>query len=157
MDPPSSISSNYKSACLENKVESKKQILVEIESDRYIISDTQPMIVSSLGAIVKSTGKIRLIHDFSRPSGGLNILTTDTCVKYPTIDNAVTMIKDGSFLAKVDLKSAYRSVPIHADSFNYTGLQWNFGENLCPTFLYDCRLPFGASRSCRVFQAITSA
>jgi hypothetical protein len=113
--------------------------------------------VSSLGAIVKPSGAIRLIHDFSRPEGGLNYLTTDTSVRYPTIDNAVTLIKEGSFLAKVDLKSAYRSVPIHPDSFNYTGLQWNFSGSASTTYLYDCRLPFGASRSCRVFQAITSA
>jgi hypothetical protein len=51
----------------------------------------------------------------------------------------------------------YRSVPIHPDSFNYTGLQWDFSDSLKTTFLYDCRLPFGASRSCRVFQAVTSA
>ena len=87
----------------------------------------------------------------------MNILTTDTSVKYPTIDNAVTLIKKGSFLAKVDLKSAYRSVPIHPDSYNYTGLQWDFTGSCTTTYLYDCRLPFGASRSCRVFQAITSA
>jgi hypothetical protein len=67
----------------------------------------------------------------------------------------LTFIKHGSYLAKVDLKSAYRSIPIHPDSFNYTGLQWCFGVNSIPVYLYDCRLPFGAS--CRIFQAITSA
>jgi hypothetical protein len=36
------------------------------------------------------------------------------------------------------------------------GLQWNFGESQT-TYLYDCRLPFGASRSCKIFQNITNS
>jgi hypothetical protein len=28
---------------------------------------------------------------------------------------------------------------------------------LTPTYLYDCRLPFGASRSCRIFQALSDS
>ena len=60
-------------------------------------------------------------------------------------------------MAKIDLASAYRSVPIHQDCYNYTGLHWFFGEDRLPTYFYDCRLPFGASRSCRIFQSITNS
>jgi hypothetical protein len=67
------------------------------------------------------------------------------------------MIKVGSFLAKIDLQSAYRHVPVHPDCFDMTGLQWTFKGDAGPTFLYDCRLPFGASSSCRIFQALSNA
>ena len=155
--PPSTLSRNYKSATLINKCASEKQILTEIELDRYIVSETIPHVVSSIGAIPKSDGSVRLIHDLSRPHGGVNILTDDTSVRFPTLEDAIKMIKPGSFLAKVDLKSAYRHVPIHQECFTYMGLQWNFGSDSEVTYLYDCRLPFGASRSCRVFQSITTS
>ena len=108
--------------------------------DRYIISESKPHMVSSLGSIKKSNGSIRIIHDLSRPNGGLNIHTTDTSVVYATVDEAVKQIKPGSFLAKIDIKSAYRSVPIHPECFAFTGLSWFFAESKVPTYLYDCRL-----------------
>ena len=98
-----------------------------------------------------------MIHDLSRPLGGINSLTTDTAVSYPTIDDATKMIKHGSFVAKIDLRSAYRVVPIHPDCYALTGLSWKFSEDSEDTYLYDCRLPFGGSRSCRIFQALSSA
>jgi hypothetical protein len=130
---------------------------MEIDLDRYIVMDHKPHMVSSLGAILKSSGAVRIIHDLSRPEGGLNCLTTDTSVTYSTVDEAVKFIKPGSFLAKIDIKSAYRAVPIHPECYCFTGLQWHFQGDSETTYLYDCRLPFGASRSCRIFQALTNS
>jgi hypothetical protein len=111
--------------------------------------------VSSLGAITKSDGSVRLIHDLSRPKGGINSLTTDTAVSYPTLDDGTRMIESGRYVAKIDLSSAYRVVPIHPDCYALTGLSWKFQNDDKITFLYDCRLPFGGSRSCRIFQALS--
>ena len=51
------------------------QIVEESEEGRYNVSSEKPQIVSALGAIPKSSGGVRLIHDCSRPSasryGGL--------------------------------------------------------------------------------------
>ena len=94
----------------------------------------------SLGAIPKSIG-VRLIHDLSRPAGGINVLTTDTSVRYCTIEDATNCIVAGSYIGKIDLKSAYRYVPIHADSYALTGLSWNFQSDLQFSYMYDCRLP----------------
>jgi hypothetical protein len=90
--PVSSACVNYKSALCENKLLSEEQIMVEINKDRYILCETKPHIISSLGAIIKPNGSVRLIHDFSRPDGGLNGVTTDTSVVYPTINDAVKLI-----------------------------------------------------------------
>jgi hypothetical protein len=60
-------------------------------------------------------------------------------------------------MAKVDLKSAYRHVPIHPECYTNMGLRWVFGNDLSPTYMYDCRLPFGASRSCKIFQSVTES
>jgi hypothetical protein len=148
---------NYRSATVASREESELQIKAEIELGRYIVTPVAPYVVSSLGAIPKVNKKVRLIHDLSRPEGGVNVHTTDTSVVYSTIDDAVRFIKPGSYIAKVDLKSAYRSVPIHSSCYAYMGLSWRFGTDTESTYFYDCRLPFGASRSCKVFQAISNS
>ena len=63
---------NYRSATLVSKAQSEKQILVEIDKGRYVITNKPPRVVSAIGAIPKINDKVRLIHDLSRPQGGIN-------------------------------------------------------------------------------------
>ena len=67
------------------------------------------------------------------------------------------LITPGAFLAKIDLASAYRSVPIHPSNYNATGLQWKFKGHLETTYLYDSRLPFGAAASPYIFNELSQA
>jgi hypothetical protein len=155
--PAPSNTTNYKSASVTNKDAAEKQIYEEIRYGRYIIADRPPPIISSLGAIPKKNGDVRLIHDLSRPGGGVNQHASDTSVSYPTVEGATKTMNKGCYLAKIDLASAYRSIPLHPSSFQLTGLKWRFGNNSKNTFLFDSRLPFGAARSCRIFQALTDS
>jgi hypothetical protein len=140
--PVSCSCDNYKSATVAGRVLAEKQIEVELAKGRYVISESKPPIVSALGAIPKSATKIRLIHDLSRPVGGVNQHSTDNSVKFPTIDDATRYMNSSSYLAKIDLSEAYRSIPIHPSSYRLTGLQWQFNGDLDPTyfFMLDCRL-----------------
>ena len=62
---------------------------------------------------------------------------------------------EGCFFAKVDLRSAYRSVGLSKLSQEVTGLSWEInGETV---FLKDTRLPFGARRSVGIFHRLTQA
>lgn len=83
----------------------------------YVKSETKPRIISALGAIPKSQTKIRLIHDASQPKHiSLNdhiLAKSDCSCSYMDIREAIKHISPGCFLAKVDLSSAYRSVPIY--------------------------------------------
>jgi hypothetical protein len=158
LDIVSSVRSNYNSTFLPDAIESvEKQIRLEMELGRYIVCDNLPYIVSSLGAIPKTDKRVRLIHDLSQPFGGPNKFAEDTSVCYATIDDAVRLIVPGSYLGKLDLSSAYRSVPIHPDCFCLTGLQWTFVGDQLPTYFYDARLPFGASKACAIFQGLSDA
>ncbi|VDI13266.1 Hypothetical predicted protein [Mytilus galloprovincialis] len=108
-----------------SKVEN--QIKKEIELGNYIVTKSIPTIVSSLGAVPKPNGDIRLIHDASQPIGiSLNSYTSDTNCAYMDMRHALKLIKPNSFLAKIDLKSAYRSVCCHVSDHNLTGLKWTF-------------------------------
>ena len=47
-------------------------------------------------------------------------------------------------MAKMDLKSAYRSVHLHPSQYASTGFKWKFKNNDHITHLYDIALPFGS-------------
>ncbi|KAI8486060.1 amiloride-sensitive sodium channel [Branchiostoma belcheri] len=93
---------NYKSApdpTTREKVE--MQLRNELAKGNYERCREKPTIVSALGAIPKADSA-------------------------DSIDDAVSMLADGSYMAKIDLKSAYRSVPIHPSKYSATGLKWRF-------------------------------
>lgn len=150
---------NYQSALSEenfSKVEA--QIVCEMENGRYRVVRAKPRIVSALGALSKSDGGVRLIHDASRPEGAsLNDMWDKEKFCYQTIENAVRLISPGCYLAKLDLASAYRSVGIHHSNFPYTGLKWTFSGDAAPTYMVDTALPFGSRRSPYVFHQLGQA
>ena len=54
-------------------------------------------------------------------------------------------------MGKTDIDSAFRLIPIHPN--NHSLLGFKFGSE----FYYDSCLPFGASSSCSIFEAFSSA
>ena len=137
----------------------ERQIVEELELGNYCITKTRPQVVSSLGAITKSNGSIRLIHDLSRPSGGVNQFIDSSSSSYKTVDGATQMMKPSCYLSKLDLRAAYRSVPIHPDNYKFTGLSWAFQTHSKSKRVYmvDTKLPFGCKKSCQIFQALSNA
>ena len=117
---------NYRSCNDLNAMLAEKQIQKEVDLGRYILCPNAPLVVSSLGAIPKNEEAVRMIHDLSRPNGGVNSFSVDSAVRYSTLDDAILFIKPNSFLAKIDLSEAYRHVPIHPYCFEFTGLSWQF-------------------------------
>ena len=103
---------NYKSAtnpAIRPLVE--KTIRDEIQQGNYVISATKPTVVSALGAIPKpNSTEVRLIHDCSRPHGhAVNDFISTRSFKFQTLDDAIKLLKPNYFMAKIDLKHAYRS------------------------------------------------
>ena len=54
-------------------------------------------------------------------------------------------------MAKTDIKSAFRIIPVHPDDHPLLGMKW---ENL---YYYDRCLPMGCSSSCSIFEAFSTA
>lgn len=151
---------NYRSATdptVKDKVE--KQIVTEMQQGNYIATTTKPTIVSALGAIPKKDSTdVRLIHDCSRPvSSSLNSHADCEHYSYDTVDKVKANIKPGAYMAKIDLKSAYRHVPIHPSNYAATGLKWKFTGVATFTYLIDTKLPFGAKRSPEIFHRLTQS
>ena len=150
---------NHLSSVVTYKNSVENQIHDELKEGNYIRTSKKPIVVSALSAIPKSNGKeIRLIHDFSKPDNlGVNNYATKDPFFFQSIQDVLEMIKPGWFLAKVDLKSAYRSVGIHPSNFKFTGLKWTFEGDVHPTYMFDGRLPFGARKSPSIFSRLTQA
>ena len=97
-------------------------------------------------------GEYRLNFDLSYPRGAsinAGILREDSSVSYTRFDEVIHMIRaegNGSFPFKVNIKSAFRLLPIHTQDFALLGMEFQ-GK-----FFVDKCLPFGLSVSCALFE-----
>ena len=75
-------------------------------------------------------------------------------MRYATIDDAIRLIKSlgkGCFLAKTDIKSAFRIIPVSPNDFPLLGMEWQ-GK-----FYFDKCLLMGCSLSCNIFETFSTA
>ena len=125
----------------------------------YPVPSSTAVHISPFGAIPKKhrPNKWRLIVDLSSPAGHSvnDAIVEDMCsVTYASLDQAVKMtqaLDKGCLLAKLDLKEAYRAVPVHPSDQRLIAVQWN-GE----TYI-DRALPFGLRSAPKLFSALTDA
>ena len=98
-----------------------------------------------------------MIHHLSYPKGSSvndGIDSEHTRVCYATVDHAIKFIKlagPGCFLAKTDIKNAFRIIPISPDDYNLLGMQWR------GLYYYDRFMPMGCSSSCLTFETFSTA
>ena len=137
----------------------EKDLRLQLALNHYVCASEPPLVISPIGAIPKEGGDdVRIIHDGSRPVGdAMNDYSVLHSVHYQTLEDAYSLAKPNYYLAKVDLKSAYRSVAIHPLDYCLTGLKWHFDSDTDPTFLFDTRLPFGASQAPSIFHRLTQS
>ena len=114
--------------------------------------------VSPLGIVPKKTpGDFRMIHHLSYPKGkSVNdgISREHTSVHYANIDKAIRRIKHsgvGSYLAKTDVKSAFRILPVNPQDYHLLGLKWK------NQYYYDKCMPMGCASSCKTFESFSTA
>ncbi len=137
----------------------EKRLREEIEDGNYkICSESQVTLISPLSVVPKPDGDIRLIHDLSFPkNNSLNDFASKEPCIYEDINAALQIVSPNCWMAKCDLKWAYRSVPIHKDHQQLTGLQWTFKGEKEPTTLIDTSFCFGARKSPAHFNRITQS
>lgn len=142
-----------------NKHKVEALLLSEINNGRYVTVCNKPNICSPLAAIEKTDGSLRLIHDASRPAHlALNDYSdVNVTVKYQSVRNAIELLAPGSFMCKIDLKSAYRSVGIKPSQYHMSGLKWQFTGDQEFTYIVDTRLMMGASKAPSIFHRLSQA
>ena len=87
---------------------------------------------SNIGIIPKKTpNEFRLIHHLSYPKGSsVNDFIPDesSSVRYATINDAILILKTlgkGCFMAKTDIKSAFRIIPVHPLEYPLLCIKWD--------------------------------
>ena len=123
------------------------------------LSNGQTIQVSCIGLIPKghNTGKWRLITDLSFPEGSSvnDGITPERCsLEYITVDKVAASamaMGEGTLLAKIDVKSAYRLVPIHPADRQLLGISWH------GSLFVDTKLPFGLRSAPKIFNALADA
>ena len=141
-----------------------EKINVEVAAGRVAGPfDTPPfndMIISPLGLVPKKFDnpytpqikRFRLIHHLSYPEGeSINDFIDPhlTSVQYTNFDEAVNMVQRlgrNCKLFKIDIKNAFRLIPIRPQDFELLGFKHK------DKYFLDKALPFGASISCKTWE-----
>ena len=157
-----SFEANNLSSCSDHPDAVDKKLAKELDAQRLAGPFATPPLpnfrISPLGVVPKKTpGEFRLIHHLSFPKGtSVNdgISSQNTTVSYATITDAIQLIKQagrGCYLAKTDIRNAFRLIPIRPDDYDLLGIKWK------GVYYYDRCMPMGCSSSCRTFEAFSTA
>ena len=129
-------------------------LLNELEKGRiagpYSISPLPSLHVSRFGVIPKKyqPGKWRLILDLSSPTGHSVNDSIPFSLQYMRVDDVISGIMSygrGALMAKFDVESAYRNVPVHSNDHYLLGMKWR------GNYFIDLALPFGLHSAPFVF------
>ena len=112
---------------------------------------------SPFGVIPKKNkpGNWRLIVDLSSPEGSsvndgiTKELATLTYVSVDTVVGRVLELGKGSLFAKMDIRQAYRNIPVHPEDRILLGMAWE------GSVYVDAALPFGLRSAPLIFSAVS--
>jgi len=115
--------------------------------------------VNRFGVIPKKhqPGKWRLITDLSFPEDHSvnDAIDSSMCsLKYISVEQVAKKALElgkGSLIAKIDIKSAYRLIPVSPADRHYLGMLWNGNVYV------DAKLPFGLRSAPKIFNAVADA
>ena len=115
--------------------------------------------VNGMGVIPKghTPGKWQLITDISYPAGESvnDSIDASLCsLQYMTVEavaNRALRLGKGALLAKLDIKSVYRFVPVHPSDWKLLGIRWR------GALYVDCMLLFSLRSAPKIFTAVADA
>ena len=153
-------SSNYRSALTtEAKPFLDKLFSEELKAHKISRRQTKPLRIQSIGAVSKrDTSAFRPITDCSRPhANSLNSYIEAECFKFETVDDALLLSTPGCFYSLVDIKAAYRAVPVFPPHRQLQGFRWKFDWDRTEHYFVDNFLCFGLANAPAIFNRISTA
>ena len=152
--------SNHPSA-LANETVVDERIAAELAAGR-LLGPIPPHLLlsihtSPLGLVPKGhhINKWRMICDLSIGASVNDGISSDLYIctlHYAMVDNAVSIIQQlgkGTQLVKLDIKDAYRIVPVHPADYHLLGVHWKGNTYI------DWALPFGLRSAPKIFNALS--
>ena len=138
-------------------------ISTEVEEGRMLgpfgLGQVGGLHVNRMGVVPKghTPGRWRLITDLSYPEGASvnDGIQPELCsLKYITVESVAVKAQrlgKGTLLAKLDVKSAYRLVPVDPRDRHLLGIEWGGAQYV------DGCLPFGLRSAPKIFTAVADA
>ena len=125
----------------------------------FPIMSAPAVLINRMGVIPKKhqKNKWRIITDLSHPEGHSVNDAIDSLLcsmSYITVDQVAARamsLGKGALIAKIDIKSAYRLVPVHPSDRKWLGVKWN------DHIYVDGSLPFGLRSAPKIFTALADA
>jgi hypothetical protein len=114
-------------------------------------------ITSPLKTVPKkgNAAKFRIIHHLSYPHGrSINSFTADWPCPLAGFDHAIRIVRQlgqGCYMAKVDVKAAYRCIPVRPADWPLLGMRW-LGR-----YYFHRTLPFGLRSACHLWERYATA
>ena len=102
-----------------------------------------------------SVSKFRIIHHLSHPYGrSVNTVILDWPCHLSRFDDAVRIVRrlgKGCFMSKIDIRAAYRCVPVRPADWSVLGMFWD------GAYYFHKTLPFGLKSSCHLWERYATA
>ncbi len=123
----------------------------------YVQPPFEHYVCSPLKTVPKkgNAAKFRIIHHLSYPHGrSVNSFTADWPCPLAGFDNAIRIIRQlgqGCYLAKVDVKAAYRCIPVRPADWPLLGMHWQ------DAYYFHRTLPFGLRSACHLWERYATA
>lgn len=129
--------SNYSSA-LEERAQVSAVVSEEVRQG-WVVPVPEPLqFVHPLGAVPKSDGGIRVIHDHSVPLGvGVNDHQVYVRYTWDSLDLAIKYLAPHVFMARLDVSSYYRHFMVYPSQWCLQGFEWE------GVFYVDSHVQFG--------------
>lgn len=157
------VSKNLKTANLLPEI-IEGNLLDEVKQGRTVGPFISPPFanfqVYPLGLVPKkNSSKWRTIFHLSYPkssnsSVNANIASDDYSLQYVRIDDAIRILLTlgpNCFMAKTDVQSAFRNIPVHPADWELLGMQWR------GLYFFDRVLPFGLRSAPYIFNMLSDA
>lgn len=158
-----SVSPNLKSALIHPHI-IDENLLDEVQQGRTAGPFDKPPFpnfqIYPIGIVPKKhSQKWRTIFHLSYPKGSGtsvndNIPAENYSLQYIRLDNAIKMVLDlgqNCYMAKTDIKSAFRNIPVRREDWELLGMHWR------DMYFFDTVLPFGLRSAPYLFNLLSDA
>ena len=136
----------------------QQQVAAGFMMGPFELQECSGVVTSSVGVVpISAPGKYRVIVNLSRPEGASvndKLLRELTHVVYSSIEDAslaMHALGPGAQLVKIDIRDAYRIIPVHPEERPFLALSWQ------DRVYVDCQLQFGLASAPAIFSAVAEA
>ena len=144
-------------ASTEEQAAIQANIEQELRDGLLVEVARKPAHITAL-ATKQEEDKIRILRDCSKPDGAaINDHADAMHFSMMGLEDAQAEMKPHAYMAKVDIKSAFRTVGVHPEHWHLLGFKYTPRGGASERYFVDTRCPFGLKCSPEIFCRLSTA